>query len=174
MRKTWNLINELTSSNSGKTSNILEITAGNKIVSNPVDKAETINEHFTNIAQVLAEDIPAVDVDPEFYLETTDKSFSLQTPSIDIALNLLKKIDDKKDTGLDKIPSKVFKTAARIIAPSHTDIFSKSILTGIYPSEWKTAKVTPAFKKGITSDPNNKGPITVIPIVSEVKDEMVY
>ena len=112
----------------------MEITAGNKIVSNPVDKAETINEHFTNIVQVLAEDIPAVNVDPKFYLETTDKSFSLQTPSIDIALNLLKKVDD----------------------------------------EWKTAKVTPAFKKGITSDPNNKGPITVIPIVSKVKDEMVY
>ena len=35
--------------------------------------AETINEHFTNIAQVLAKDVPAVDVNPEFYLETTDK-----------------------------------------------------------------------------------------------------
>ena len=97
-----------------------------------------------------------------------------QTSSIDIALNLSKKIDDKKDTGLDKIPSKVLKTAARIIAPLHTDIFYKSSLTGTYPSEWKTAKVTPVFKKGITSDPNNKGPITVIPIVSKVKDEMVY
>ena len=66
---------------------------------------ETINEHFSNIAQVLAKDVPAVDVNPEFYLETTDKSFSLQTSSIDIVLNLLKKIDDKKATGLDKIQS---------------------------------------------------------------------
>ena len=33
--------------NSGKTSNILEIKADNKIVSNTVDVAETINEHFT-------------------------------------------------------------------------------------------------------------------------------
>ena len=52
--------------------------------------AETINEYFTNIPQVLAVDIPAVDVNPEFYLETTNKSFSLQTPSIYIVLNLLK------------------------------------------------------------------------------------
>ena len=45
LRKTWNLINELSSRHSGKTSNILEIKADNKIVSNPVDIAETINEH---------------------------------------------------------------------------------------------------------------------------------
>ena len=82
--KTWNLINELTSRHSGKTSNILEIKADNKIVSNPVDIAETFNEHLTNIAQVLAEDIPGVDINPEVYLEITDKSFSLQTPSISI------------------------------------------------------------------------------------------
>ena len=118
LRKTWNTINELTSRNSGKTSNILEIKADNKVVSNPEDIAETIIEHFTSIAQVLAEDIPPVEVNPEFYLEPTDKSFSLQTPSIDIVLSLLKKIDDKKAIGLDKIPSKLLKMAAGIIAPS--------------------------------------------------------
>ena len=65
----------------------MEIKADNRIVTNPFDIAETISEHFTNIAQVLAEDIPAVDVQPEFYMETTDKSaFSLQTPSIDIVI----------------------------------------------------------------------------------------
>ena len=32
---------------------------------------ETFNEHFTDIAHVLAEYIPAVEVNPEFYLETT-------------------------------------------------------------------------------------------------------
>ena len=83
--------------------------------------------------------------------------FSANT-SIDIVLNLLKKIDDKKANGLDKIPSKLLKTAAGIIAPSLTAIFSKSTLTGIYPREWKTAKVTPIFKKGIKSYPNNYRP----------------
>ena len=121
LRKVWNLINELISRNSSKTSNILEIKADNKVVSNPIDIAETINEHFTNIAQVLAADIPAVEVNPEFYLKTTDKSFSLQTPSVDTVSGLLKKIDYKKAAGLDKISS--------------TAIFSNSILTGIYPNE---------------------------------------
>ena len=55
----------------------------------------------------------------------------------------LKKIDEKKATGLDRVPSKLLKMAASIIAPSLTSIFSKSILTGIYPNDWKAAKVTP-------------------------------
>ena len=93
----------------------MAIKVDNKIVNDPVDIAETVNGHLTNIVQVFAEDIRAVDVKPEFYLETTDESFSLLTPSTDIVLNLLKKIDDKKATGLDKIPSKLLMTAGGIL-----------------------------------------------------------
>jgi len=75
-RKTWTC-----SRNSGKSANILEIKADNRIVSNPMDIAETINGHFSNVAQVLAQDIPVVDVSPESYLEPTESSFSLQIPS---------------------------------------------------------------------------------------------
>ena len=135
-----------------------------------MDIAETINKHFSNVAQVLAHDIPLVDINPESYLEQTDCSFSLQTLSV---LSFLKKIDEKKATGLDRIPSKLLKMAASIIAPSLTSIFSKSILTGIYPNDWKAAKVTPPLKKGIQSDPNNFWPISVIPVVSKVYEKIV-
>ena len=40
LRKTWNVINELTSCNSGKATNILEIKVDNKIVSSPMDIEE--------------------------------------------------------------------------------------------------------------------------------------
>ena len=172
--KTRNVINELTSRNSGKSTKIFEIKVDNKIASNPVDIAETINNHFTNVAQVLVQDIPVVYVNPESYLEPTDHSFSLQIPSVDIVSNVLSKIDEKKATGLDMILSKYLKMAANIIAPSLTSIFLKSILTGIYPNDWKMAKVTPLFKKGIQSDPNNYRPISVIPIISKVFERIVY
>ena len=60
------------------------------------------------------------------------------------------------------------------MAPSLTSIFSKSILTGIYPNDWKAAKVTPLLKKGIKSDPNTYRPISVIPVVSKVFEKIVY
>ena len=99
------------------------------------------------LRQVLAQDIPLVNVNPESYLKRTDFSFSLQTPSVSIVLSFLKKIDEKKATGLDRISSKLLKMAASIIPPSLISIFSKSILTGIYPNDWKAAKVTPLLNQ---------------------------
>ena len=132
--KTWKVINELTSRNCGKSANILEIKADNRIVSNPMDIAETINGHFSNVTQVLAQDIPVVDVSPESYMEPTKSSFSMQTPSVNTVFSFLLKIDEKKATGLYRIPSKLLKMAANIVAPSLTSIFAKSILTGSFLS----------------------------------------
>ena len=173
-RKTWDLINELSSRSSCKSSNILEIQANNRTINNADDMAEAFNVHFTNIAKMLTRDIPVGEVEAESFLSPSDNSFSLKPPSIDIVLDLLKKIDEKKATGLDKIPNKLLKMAASIVAPSLTDVFTKSILTGIYPTEWKLARVTPIFKKGSKSDINNYRPISVIPVVSKVLEKLVY
>ena len=172
-RKTWNLINELTSRNTSKSSNILEIQVDNTTISTPGDM-EAFNDHFTNIGQVLAQEVPAAEVNPEFYLSHTDKAFCLKTPSLDVVINLLRNIDEKKATGLDMIPSKLLKMAASIVAPSLTAIFTKSIITGVYPTEWKMARVTPVFKKGVKSNLNNYRPISVIPVVSKVFEKIVY
>ena len=104
---------------------------------------EAFNEHFTNIGQVQAQEVPTAEVNAEFYLPYTDKAFCLKTPSLDVVFKLLRKIDEKKATGLDMIPSKLLKIAASIVAPSLTAIFTKSIITGIYPTEWIMARVTP-------------------------------
>ena len=66
-RKTWDLINELSSRSSCKSSNILEIQA-NRTINNADDMAEAFNVHFTNIAKMLARDIPVGEVDAESFL----------------------------------------------------------------------------------------------------------
>ena len=64
--------------------------------------------------------------------------------------------------------------AASIVAPSPTGILTKSILTGIYPTEWKLATVTWIFKKGLKSDLDNYRLISVILLVSKVLGKLVY
>ena len=69
---------------------------------------------------------------------------------------------------------KLIKIAAEIISPSLTEIFAKSISTGIFPSEWKTARVSPIFKKGKKNDPNNYRPISVIPAVAKIFEKVIF
>ena len=87
---------------------------------------------------------------------------------------LLSRINERKAPGLDNIPNKLIKIAAEIISPSLTEIFARSISTGIFPSEWKTARVSPIFKKGKKNDPNNYRPISVIPAVAKIFEKVIF
>ena len=84
---------------------------------------------------------------------------------------LLKAIDVGKATGLNKNSLKI---AADVVSLSLTGIFNQSILTGIYPCDWKLAKVSPIFKTGSKSVLNNYRLISVIPAVAKIFEKIVY
>ena len=63
---------------------------------------------------------------------------------------------------------------APVIAPSLALIFNQSISTGIFPSDWKIARVTPIFKTGAKLDMENYRPISVISIVSKIMEKLMY
>ena len=86
----------------------------------------------------------------------------------------MKTIDEKKSSGLDKIPNKLLKIAADVIAPSLTEIYAKSIYTGIFPNEWKETRVSPVYKNGTKHEPSNYRPISVIPTVSKVFEKIFF
>ena len=172
-RKTWRLINELQSSQC-KSTKVSQIKSGHQIYTSPEDIAEAFNNHFTSIGQTLAREIPSVDIDPLYYVKPSDRVFSFERIHVHEVVNLVKGIDGGKATGLDNIPCKLLKIAADVIAPSLTCIFNQSLLTGIYPSDWKLAKVTPIFKTGSKTDLNNYRPISVIPAVAKIFEKIVY
>ena len=173
-RKTWNLINELSSRHCNKSSNITEIKIGEEIINTPVSIAEALNNHFSSVGENLASEIPNSAAEPEDYLEPAEHSFSIRPPTVDMVYMLLSRINERKAPGLDNIPNKLIKIAAEIISPSLTEIFARSISTGIFPSEWKTARVSPIFKKGKKNDPNNYRPISIIPAVAKIFEKVIF
>ena len=80
----------------------------------------------------------------------------------------------EKSTGLDNLPSKMLKIAAGVLAPSLAFLFNQSISSGIVPTEWKLARVTPIFKKGKRQDINNYRPISMIPAVTKVFERTIF
>ena len=48
-------------------------------------------------------------------------------------------------------------------------------MTGIFPDEWKSARVTQLYKtSGKRSDPPNYRPISIIPVVAKVFERIIY
>ena len=174
IKKTWKLINELNSRNRKKTNNISEIKMREEVITSPMEMAEASNSYFINVGVNLAAKIPSPKFTPESYLTPTDKIFSLQTPTTTTVCRLLKAIGKNKSVGLDNIPNKLLKMAADVVAPSLTEIFSQSINTGIFPNDWKEARVSPLFKNGVKNDPNNYRPISIIPAVSKFFEKIIF
>ena len=64
-------------------------------------------------------------------------------------------LNPSKAAGLDEIKSKFLKELSVEIAPILTILFNKSVTTGIVPSDWRTAHVSPVYKKGQKYNPEN-------------------
>ena len=145
-----------------------QVKKGNQVFTQPGDIAEAFNSYFTNIGQSLGQEIPSSEIDPLAYVYPVEGVFYFQRITVQKVIKLLKAIDVGK--GLDKIPNRLLKIAADVVAPSLTGIFNQSLVTGIFPSDWKMAKVSPIFKNGSKSDLNNYRPISVIPNVGKIFD----
>lgn len=73
-----------------------------------------------------------------------------------------------KATGVDDIPARVLKAAAGQLAPSAAYLFNESWNSGIFPSNWKIARVSPLQKGGEMTACDNYRPISSLPCVSKV------
>ena len=74
-KKTWKIVNELSSKNVCKTNRITRLKMAGQEISTPGEIAETFNSYFSNIGIKLASEIPPSEHEPSFYLKLTDKSF---------------------------------------------------------------------------------------------------
>ena len=87
---------------------------------------------------------------------------------------LLKDIKPHKATGPDNIPGRLLKEAAEELAPGLAHIFQISIDNGKIPLDWKSALVTPVFKKGNRSTPSNYRPISLTSIVCKILEHVIH
>ena len=79
-----------------------------------------------------------------------------------------------KASGLDNISPSIMKDAAVVVAKRLTRTVDESLSQGTVPSEWKYAKITPLYKKGMSTDMDNYRPISVLPVVSKVLERVVH
>ena len=178
VKKSWSLINNLLGKNS-KSTIINEIrTDRNVILTDRNLIANKLNDYFVNIGPSLALGVEenhhtSAGVTNRGDLEC-NTTFCFSDISVHQVLNNLKQLVTSKATGVDKIPAKVLKLSADIIAPSLTTIFNQSLHTGIFVNDWKLARVQPIYKSEDRSKCENYRPISILPVVSKIFEKEIF
>ncbi len=178
LKKTWSLINSLTGKNN-KSNSITEISVNNRNISNSKLIAEAFNEYFVNIGPNLAseanDELPEEEMNNNYIPNPQiNAEFQFHQITVENVALALMNLKTNKSTGLDKIPAKVLKVTADIIAPSLSYIFNLSLETGIYVDDWKRARVNPIYKSDDKLKCENYRPISILPIVSKVFEREVF
>ena len=140
--------------------------------------ADAFNDYFSNIGPDLADQINFNDNNRSYldYLPNLNNNatFQLRETNFSTVFTLLSTLSRSKATGLDKISSRLLRECPDLIIESLCLIFNRSITTGIFPHEWKCAKVVPIHKQGKRNCVDNYRPISIVPVVAKVFERIIY
>ena len=128
----WDTINKLTNKKS-KTTMITKLNLSNEnVTENPNEIAHTFNTYFNTIGEKLANELPSTTETSESYVTPSNSTFQLKNASEVDVFHLLNTLKISKACGHDKIPPKLLRDSAIVIAPILSHIFNQSINTGIF------------------------------------------
>ena len=104
----------------------------------------------------------------------TKRSFKFSPVTKPYITTLLKNIDIKKATGVDRIPPKLVKLSANILSEPLTKTINDSLTMGIFPDAAKIAAVSPVDKG--TDNKNsisNFRPVSVLSVFSKIFEAVI-
>ena len=91
----------------------------------------------------------------------------------DIVRKKLEKLNKYKSSGPDNIHPHILREAASSICVPLSMIYEDSLEVGETPEDWRTANVTPIFKKGDRNNPANYRPVSLTSQVCKVLESIV-
>ena len=88
--------------------------------------------------------------------------------------NSLDHLNPRKAVGVDCISPRILSLGSPALAEKVTKSINFCILNRSLPSEWKEARLTPAFKRGIDTDKANYHPVSILTSLSKVFEKVIY
>ena len=136
--------------------------------------ANAFNNYFANICTTIQP--PNDNVMPHTsYLNTpVHSTFKFKTINNAITLQYLSNLTNSYSCGHDNINNTLLKSISNEISSCITLIINQSISTGCYPENLKLAKVIPIFKKNDKLEINNYRPISVLPVISKIFENVMH
>ena len=156
--------------------NIGPLLRNDTIVLDNAEKANAMNNFFSNVGKNLAKEIsPNLLTDKNSHIFRVTPTLSDFETSIDTFSKAFKaSVKPGKAGGHDNITSRDLNLCSGSIIPNLHMIFKKSIESGKFPTSWKRAKVSCIYKKGSKKDCSNYRPISLLTITSKVVERSIY
>ena len=132
------------------------------------EMAEALNEYFGSVFQ--AEDL--LNVPKPKILPTKSKCSGVNfRPSI--VKKMIRSLKSNSAPGPDGITPRLLQELVDVVAAPLSTVFTKSMVEGTVPDDWKSAHVTPIFKKGQKSSPTNYRPVSLTSVPGKVMEKVI-
>ena len=143
---------------------------GQRKITNNKEAAECMNDFFFQKVKELKNKVDRTIVkDPFKNLKEIKSKFKLQLASPDHIGQIIDKLRISNSCGLDGITSKTLKLVKNQVAPVLSLLVNTSFSTGVYPDQFKKAKIIPIFKnKGRKDDKSNYRPVSNLSTIGKV------
>lgn len=165
----WRYVNSLKGNNSSLPN---QMHHKNKIGIGGQEICNLFSEHFNTIYQSTT----SIN-NSQYALVSGSKFDTASLGSIEVTENevfkALSSLDAYKGAGPDALPSIVLRQCASGLCKPLSIIFQQSLNTGVFPSRWKTAHITPIHKKGDLSHIENYRPISILSGAGKLLESIV-
>ena len=98
----------------------------------------------------------------------------LESPTNCEVSNCILSLRVNKAVGHDDIPAFFLKIASHTISLYLTMLILYAFNNGIFPENYKLAKVIPIYKSGDKTNPSNYRPISILNCLSKVMEKMIH
>ena len=175
IKVTWKNLNNILGRTNTSTKFPEAFSADGNILTDGNDIANGFNNFFVNVGPNLANQIEVTDVSVYDCMNKacTDTMYVTPTTVYEVE-KIVNAFKHKKSMDCHDINMSIVKQVFSKIVVPVTSICNKSLMTGIFPSKMKYAKVIPLFKTGENNVFTNYRPVSLLPQFSKILEKLFH
>jgi hypothetical protein len=139
----------------------------NKIIDTDKEKANVFNSYFSSVGIADNGLLPLIEKN-----HSQSEMEAITITEMDVFMSI-KKLKNKFTCGPDGLPPIFFKQRIGSLVIPLTIIFNQLLSVSAVPDAWKTAIITPVFKKGAAGQVSNYRPISLTSVPSKILERII-
>ena len=175
IKKTWEGIRNIVNVSKKERVVPVQLNYRNETKTNKKEMAQSFNEFFVGIGNMVEEKIPKSRNNFSEFLDDSNKNTIFLSPvGDDEVLSMISKLNSSKACGPNSIPCNLLKTHSTLLLEPLREVINMSIFQGSFPTLLKFAEVCPIYKKKDKDKCENYRPISLLSNLSKLFERAMH